>query len=206
MTGALVTIDGPGGSGKTATVAALAAELRSQDRLVHVTAEPSSGPVGRLTRALVNEVGGYALACLVAADRYHHLDSEIRPARAAGYVVICDRYLASTLVLQARDGVAPSWLLTLNEGIDLPDLAVMLTASPGVISARLDQRGRHDRFEHDPAPAGTEAAMYRAAAATLAGLGVPVTQLDTSQLTPMQTTDQIAGAMRLHCASLSEHG
>jgi hypothetical protein len=89
---------------------------------------------------------------------------------------------------------------------DLPDLAVMLTASPGVISARLDQRGRHDRFEHDPAPAGTEAAMYRAAAATLAGLGVPVTQLDTSQLTPMQTTDQIAGAMRLHCASLSEHG
>jgi dTMP kinase len=155
---------------------------------------------------LVNEVSGYALACLVAADRYHHLDAEIRPARAAGHVVICDRYLASTLVLQARDGLLPSWLLTLSEGIDLPDLAVILTASPGVITARLDQRGRHDRFERDPAPAGTEAAMYRDAAATLVGLGVQVSQIDTSQLTPQQTVGQIGGAMTLHCASLSEHG
>jgi hypothetical protein len=45
------------------------------------------------------------LACLVAADRYNHLDTEIRPERTSGRTVICDRYLASTLVLQARDGL-----------------------------------------------------------------------------------------------------
>jgi dTMP kinase len=144
------TIDGPGGSGKTVTTAALADMLRGQGRPVHLTKEPSAGPVGVLTRALVNEVNGHALACLVAADRYHHLDTEIRPKRAAGHVVVCDRYLASTLVLQARDGLTISWLLTLNEAVDLPDLAVILTASPQVITARLDQRGRHDRFEYDP--------------------------------------------------------
>ena len=84
MTGALVTIDGPGGSGKTATVAALADELRRRGRTVHVTAEPSAGPIGRLARALVDEASGYALACLVAADRYHHLDTEIRPQARRG--------------------------------------------------------------------------------------------------------------------------
>jgi dTMP kinase len=206
MTGALVTIDGPGGSGKTAAVAALAAKLRSRGGLVHVTAEPSTGPIGTLTRAMVNEIRGYALACVVAADRYHHLDTEIRPRRAAGHLVICDRYLASTLVLQARDGLAVRWLLALNEGIDLPDLAVILSASPAIISARLDQRGRHDRFENDPAPAATEAAMYRDAATALAGLGVPIARIDTSLLTPQQVAGQIAGTLGSHCASLSEHG
>ncbi|HET9081520.1 MAG TPA: hypothetical protein VFO01_13555 [Trebonia sp.] len=55
----------------------------------------------------------HALACLVAADRYHHLAAEIRPRLAAGHV-LCDRYLASTLVLQGRDGLPQSWLLALT--------------------------------------------------------------------------------------------
>ncbi len=101
------------------------------------------------------------------------------PSGPPGRTVICDRYLASTLVLQARDGVAVSYLLALNEGIDLPDLAVILTANPEIITARLDQRGRHDRFEHDSGAASTETAMFRDAAAALAGLGVRVVQVDT---------------------------
>ncbi len=81
---------------------------------------------------MVNQVHGYALACLVAVGRYHHLDSEIRPERAAGHIVICDRYLTSTLVLQARDGVPLTCLLAVNDRIDLPDLAVTLSAAPDV--------------------------------------------------------------------------
>lgn len=206
MTGAFITIDGPGGSGKTTAAAALAGLLRSQGNNVHLTAEPSDGPMGTLARALVNEVSGHALACLVAADRYHHLHTEIRPWLAAGHIVICDRYLASTLVLQVRDGLDPSWLLTLNQAADLPGLAVILTASPAVTTARLDQRGRHDRFEDQPAPEATETAMYRDAAGTLAGLGVPVIQFDTSHSTPQETAGQIAGALATRRASLSEHG
>lgn len=120
--------------------------------------------------------------------------------------MICDRYLASTLVLQARDGLAVSYLLALNEGIDLPDLAVILTADPEIITARLDQRGRHDRFERAPGAASTETAMFRDASATLTGLGVPVIQIDTGSLSPQQAALQIADALAVHGASLSEHG
>jgi dTMP kinase len=206
VTGILITIDGPGGSGKTTAAAELAGLLRGQGRPVRLTAEPSAGPVGTLARALVNEVSGHTLACLVAADRYHHLDTEIRPSLAAGHVVVCDRYLACTLVLQARDGLAPSWLLTVNEAVDLPGLAVILTASPQVITARLDRRGRHDRFEDDRAAAAGETAMFRKAAGVLAGLGVRVLQIDTTALSPRQAASRIAGALDAHCASLSEHG
>jgi hypothetical protein len=48
--------------------------------------------------------------------------------------------------------------------------------------------------------------MYRDAAATLAGLGVPVTQIDTGLLTPQQVAGQIADTLASRCASLSDHG
>jgi dTMP kinase len=206
MTGTFITVDGPGGSGKSTTVAALAASLRADGYTIHVTAEPSSGPIGALTRSIVNEVSGYTLACLVAADRYHHLDREIRPKRADGDIVICDRYFASTLVLQARDGLLASYLLAVNKGIDQPDLAVLLSASPEIITARLDQRGRHDRFENDPDSARTETAMFREAATTLTAMGVHVCHVDTGLASPQQAASQITSVLAAHCASLLGHG
>jgi dTMP kinase len=206
MTGLLVTLDGPGGTGKTTTAAAVAAELSSRGCPAHVTAEPSSGPIGALARSLVNEVTGPALACLVAAARYHHLDTEVRPRLAAGHIVVWDRYLASTLVLQGRDGLSQPWLLSLNEHADLPGLAVILTAEPGVLAARLDQRGRHDRFENNPVSPGEEDAMFAAAADLLAGRGVPVIRIDTSHLDPREAAARIADAAQERCASLTDYG
>ena len=58
-----------------------------------------------------------ALACLVAGDRHHHLATEILPALHAGKVVICDRYLPSSLVLQAIDGIEPDTIWCLNAGL-----------------------------------------------------------------------------------------
>lgn len=206
MTGLLVTLDGPGGTGKTTITAATVAELSRQGHQARATAEPSSGPIGALARNLVNEVTGHALACLVTADRYYHLATEIRPHLAAGCIVVCDRYLASTLVLQGRDGLPRSWVLALNEHIDLPGLAVILAAEPGILAARLDQRGRHDRFEDEPAPPGAEDAMFTAAADVLAERGVPVIRIDTSRLTPQEVAARIADAAQERCASLTAHG
>ena len=71
--GLLVSIDGPGGAGKS-TVTALAAELlTSRGVAVHGTNEPSPTPLGKLIRAGTDEYTGMALACLVAGDRHHHL-------------------------------------------------------------------------------------------------------------------------------------
>ncbi|MFF3404382.1 dTMP kinase [Streptomyces sp. NPDC002659] len=59
------------------------------------------------------------------------MEHEIKPSLKAGDTVICDRYVASTLVLQRLDGVSLKFLLDLNADILMPDLAVILTASPG---------------------------------------------------------------------------
>jgi dTMP kinase len=88
----------------------------------------------------------------------------------------------------------------------MPDLAVILTANSEIITARLDQRGRHDRFEDDPRAASTEVAMFRDASETLTNLGVAVLQIDTGTLSPQQVASEIADALAVRCASLSEHG
>jgi dTMP kinase len=86
--GLLVSIDGPGGSGKSTVAAIVAACLADHRLAVHWTREPSPTPLGQLIRAGTDEYAGMALACLVAGDRHHHLAAEIRPALAAGQIVI----------------------------------------------------------------------------------------------------------------------
>lgn len=94
------------------------------------------------------------MACLVAADRYHHLITDIRPRLAAGAIVICDRYVASSYVLQRMDGVSLEFIDAINDGADVPDLAVILTAAPEVAADRIYRRGSYGRFEQVSRPAG----------------------------------------------------
>ncbi|KAB7845532.1 dTMP kinase [Streptomyces mobaraensis] len=192
-TGVFVTVDGPGGCGKSSVVTALDTVLAARGHHVHPTAEPSTSPIGVFTRAHADQITGRALACLVAADRHHHLDHEIRPALSQGRTVVCDRYLASTLVLQRLDGVPEDYLLALNTGIHLPDLAVILTAAPKTITARLTARGAHHRFEYDPGTPARELTLYQDAARTLGRLGVRVITVDTDHRTPTEAARQIAG-------------
>ncbi|WP_171113646.1 MULTISPECIES: dTMP kinase [unclassified Streptomyces] len=196
--GTFVTVDGPGGVGKSTLVSTLADMLRGHGHRVHATCEPSTRPIGAFTRAHADEIGGHALACLVAADRYDHLDHEIHPWLADGYTVVCDRYLASTLVVQRLDDVPEPFLLALNDGITLPDLAVILTAEPHVITQRLTTRGAHHRFERDPSVPTRELALYEQAAETLRGMNVPVLVLDTGSVTPSEAAAQIASSLVRH--------
>jgi len=158
--GILVSIDGPGGSGKS-TVAAITAEMLIGHGLaVHETTEPSRTPLGKLIRTGTDEYTEMALACLVAGDRHHHLATEIRPALAAGQVVLCDRYAPSSLVLQRMDGISWDVVRQLNDGTDKPGLAVILNAASEVIEARLNARGGHSRFERQPGSPHTESRLY----------------------------------------------
>ena len=116
MPGLFVTLDGPGGAGKSTTTTQLAALLTQRGYPVHATTQPSRGELGQIARHRSNIYRGHALACLVAADRYHHLRTDIRPRKAAGDVVVCDRYVAASLVLQRMDGVPLDFLETLNRG------------------------------------------------------------------------------------------
>ncbi len=193
--GLLVSIDGPGGVGKSATIEHLAGLLDRAGLSVHRTAQPSTGPIGALARDLVPAACGAALACLFAADRYHHLDTEIRPHRAAGRIVLCDRYLASGLVVQRADGLDLAFLAGINAHADPPDLAVILTAAPGTIAKRLAERGVRNRYQGSPAQAASEITRYREAAAHLEHLGVSVLHIDTTYTPPDRVAVQIAAAI-----------
>ena len=201
----LVSIDGPGGSGKS-TVAAITAELLIGHGLaVHETTEPSRTPLGKLIRAGTDEYTGMALACLVAGDRYHHLAAEIRPALVAGQVVICDRYVPSSLVLQRMDGIGWNVIRQLNDGADPPGLAVILNAAPDVIAARLNARGGHSRFERQPGSSRTESRLYYEAAEGLAREGWPVCVVDVTTRTAREAAIiVIERILALHAAQPPE--
>ncbi|MFD9739666.1 dTMP kinase [Umezawaea sp. NPDC059074] len=197
--GAFVSVDGPGGAGKTTIVRHLAQLLAADGTDVHVTAEPSAGPIGTLAAELTETVTGHALACLYTADRYHHAETEIRPLLREGRTVVSDRYLASGLVVQRFDEVDLTYLWTLNEHVHRPDLAVILDADPDVIAERLDDRGPHNRFQSSPRSSHAEVEFYRHAADIMVAAGFTVMRLDCSSQSAAQSAllinDRLAGVV-----------
>jgi dTMP kinase len=107
--GLFISVDWPSGAGKSTVVHHLARMLVEAGETVHVTAEPSDSPIGRLCQQLTETVTGHALACLYAADRYHHPETEIRSHVENATTVISDRYIPSALVMQRFDGVDPAF-------------------------------------------------------------------------------------------------
>ena len=191
--GLFVTIDGPSGIGKSTVVKHLSQLLTANGLRVHTTAEPSGGPIGTLARALTETVAREALACLYSADRYHHLEQEIRPRLKAGDIVVSDRYVPSGLVMQRFDRVDPSFLWDLNAHADYPDVAVILEADPHTIATRLHARGAHNRFHRAQDSSATETRFYRHACERLVDAGYNLVRVDCADRTP----DQVACHIRV---------
>ncbi|MGW5721947.1 dTMP kinase [Amycolatopsis sp. NPDC003865] len=181
LPGTLVTFEGPGGVGKT-TVTALVAELLEADGVpVHATVQPSRSPLGDLARHGTDTYRGMALACLCAADRHHQLAIEIIPALAEGKVVLCDRYVASSLVLQGLDDIPLDVVWALNHGAYRPDLVCALNDAPADVESRLRVRGGHSRFERTPGSSLRETYGYLAATTFLHDQGWPVQVIDCAE-------------------------
>ena len=185
--GMFISIDGPSGAGKSTIVRHLAQMLVAAGENVHITAEPSTGPIGILCRELTESLTGHALACLYAADRYHHLQTEIRPHTKSGQTVISDRYIPSALVMQRFDGIDPAFLWQINAEADRPDLAVILEADPEIIAERLTARGAHNRFQLTPGSSHAEAHFYRQATERLIQAGFDVLRVDCNKRPPEQS-------------------
>ncbi|MFC0864056.1 dTMP kinase [Sphaerimonospora cavernae] len=191
MPGLFVTLDGPGGAGKSTLARLLADHLADTGYPVTATREPSDGPLGQVARHQTAAYAGPALACLVAADRYHHLAGEIQPALQADRLVLCDRYVPSSYVLQTRDGVPLEYVRRLNALALRPDLAVLVTTDPAILEERLALRGAHSRFEH-AGSSHVEARLYDDLADVLAEDEFPMYRLDTGDVPPQVAVQAIS--------------
>ncbi|MFE0020348.1 dTMP kinase [Amycolatopsis sp. NPDC059021] len=194
--GFLVTLDGPSGVGKTTVAALLRKRLREDGRDVLLTTTPSPSAIGRLARHGTHDFRGIELTLVVAADRYHHYRTVISPALTAGQVVICDRFMPSSLVLDQLDGLGPDFVLHLYDGLTQPDLAFILTGPPEHCARRAAARGTYSRL-HDTSLAASrrEAALFAKAAAELSNAGYPVHALTIGEASAEQVADQLKTVM-----------
>lgn len=111
------------------------------------TKEPTDNELGCFVREYAERFDGISVACLVATDRYQHLRDEIVPQLEKGKIVITDRYVLSSLILQRMDEVSEEFILALNNEIVQPDLQIAVFADRDVIQNRLKERSCLTRFE-----------------------------------------------------------
>lgn len=144
--GRFITFEGGEGSGKSTQAARLALLLGAAGRGVVTTREPGGTPVAEEIRRVLlagkaRRLGVDVEAMLFAAARADHVDRVIRPALAAGSVVVCDRFLDSSRVYQGEAGCDPMLLRALERvavGATRPDLTLILDlpAADGLARAR----------------------------------------------------------------------
>lgn len=147
LKGKFISIDGPNGVGKSTLLAGVKSKLEELGYEVYFTKEPSETQLGNYTRMYAENHGGLELACLVAANRYEHLSIEIIPNLENGKIVVSDRYLLSSLILQRMDGVSEEFILSVNHDVILPDLQIIISADEDIIQKRLSERSILTRFE-----------------------------------------------------------
>lgn len=146
-----VTFEGPEGAGKTTAIMGVFDALIDHGIPAIITREPGSGSFGKKVRELLldsGEINPRSELFLFLADRANHVDTIVRPALAAGKVVLCDRYADSTVVYQGyARGMDIDNLRALNEmatGGLTPNLTFLLDLAPEIGLARLTKKDRID--------------------------------------------------------------
>jgi dTMP kinase len=134
-----ITFEGGEGSGKSTAIRKIVAELEKEGREVVLTREPGGTPISEEIRNVIldkknTEMDPRTEALLYAASRRQHIVQKILPALKAGKIVICDRYLDSSLAYQGgARGLGIDNVLNVNlfatEGLE-PDLTLLFDIKP----------------------------------------------------------------------------
>lgn len=154
--GVFISFEGIDGSGKSTQARQLAERLRARGHAVVLTREPGGSPGAEEIRRLVLEGdpdrwSAETEILLFTAARRDHLERTIRPALAAGQIVICDRFADSTRMYQGLSRGDLRALVDQLHGLMIgrePDLTVLIDMDPDIGLARAKGRqGTEERFE-----------------------------------------------------------
>ncbi|GAA1022057.1 hypothetical protein Aple_064420 [Acrocarpospora pleiomorpha] len=155
--GMFIAFEGGEGSGKTTQSRLLAIWLRDQGFDVVQTREPGSTKIGMRLRAILLDsthqgLSARAETLLYAADRAEHVEKVIRPALYRNSMVVCDRYVDSSLAYQgAGRSLDTEDVAKVNAwatGGLVPDLTVLIDVPPSVGLRRFASPA--DRIESEP--------------------------------------------------------
>lgn len=152
--GVLISLEGIDGCGKTTQARLLQERLAREERPHRLTREPGGTPAGEMIRRILLEnkcpLGLEAEILLYMAARAELAERVLRPALAAGEMVICDRYIDSTVAYQGYGGGGDlSWIRGLNEKVTAgaaPEFTFLLDL-PVAAAARRRGGGGGDRIE-----------------------------------------------------------
>ena len=142
--GRFVCIEGVDGSGKTTQAKRLVRNLRGKGYDAVYTTEPSAGEIGTLIRSFVltrkSRVPIALEALLFAADRVDHVQTDVEPLLKRGKIVVCDRYVCSSLAYQGAAGLDLNWMDCINQFALKPDLTLFLDVPPEAAINRLNRK------------------------------------------------------------------
>lgn len=152
MAGKLIVFEGLDGSGITTQATLLRNYFISKGKDTLLTKEPTEGLIGGLIKScLRKEWSTYPLTLqmLFAADRAHHLNSEIEPSMKKGKIVICDRYILSSYAFGSLD-VSPAVLKQLNAYFRKPHITILIDTQPKICMERMRKARPHvELFEEE---------------------------------------------------------
>lgn len=157
IAGKFITFEGGEGAGKSTQLNRLAERLRAAGAGVLSLREPGGTPFGEKMRDVLKQPGSAiqpaAEALLFASCRAQLVADVIAPALAAGQVVLCDRFIDSTVAYQSGGrGLDRGLIESANRlacGPVRPDLTILLDLDPsrGLGRASVRDQGQPDRFE-----------------------------------------------------------
>lgn len=150
MKGKFIAVEGLDGSGQSTQTDLIKKWLESQKIKVLLTKEPTNSLIGGIVKTVLRKewkLEQDTLQLLFAADRAHHLHSEIIPALKKGFWVVTDRYLFSSLAFGSIDGIKMSWLNEVNKEFLIPDATFFLDVKPKTCIKRMKTRSSRELFE-----------------------------------------------------------
>lgn len=158
MKGLFITIEGSDGAGKSTQIELLKKYFKRQDKDIVITREPGGTEISEKIRDIILDNNNTAMAdtteaLLYAASRAQHVHQKIIPALKEDKVVICDRFVHSSLVYQGIGrGLGIEEVRAVNDfGIEgiRPDITLFFDISPEVALKRKTKDNKGDRLENE---------------------------------------------------------